>query len=421
MLSTLLSVLLIVQIFIINVNADTLDITKNSKASIIETLSTELSVILTKKDTATNGKYFKIAEKNVSTRTYQYNCDIKGINNWKAENLKDLQDTIYDKAKNKLESDYLYDSPIIVTNCYDAVTNKEVTTFKFKLKYRTTIAQDNYAKQQAKNIANYVNNNLPKTGQPAEYLKLKVLYEYFVKNFNYCNVKHSYTHNKTDANNLCATPYGVFKNKYGVCQGFTQAFSMVCKELGIPCWYCLGYYGSSFQHHSWNIVKLKESYYYLDVTNDISAKSTTFKSFLISPTYKAKNGKIEVFTNHYIDKNANLFRFQDKLDSICVNSTYSYIPSYSLRNVLTFSTYNSIEVSWTADTTLFNYIKVYVKPSNSSNYIEYGTYNASSGKMIIQNNSKITLKPKTTYYIKLVAYNSSNKSETTEVISSKLK
>ena len=66
-------------------------------------------------------------------------------------------------------------------------------------------------------------------------------------------------------------------------------------------------------------------------------------------------------------------------------------------------------------------VKVYIKPNNSSNYIEYGTYNASSGKMIIQNNSKITLKPKTTYYIKLVAYTSGNNSKTTEVISSKLK
>ena len=37
----------------------------------------------------------------------------KGINTWKAENLKDLQDTIYNKAKNKLESDYVYNSPYI--------------------------------------------------------------------------------------------------------------------------------------------------------------------------------------------------------------------------------------------------------------------------------------------------------------------
>ncbi|MBO4609949.1 MAG: hypothetical protein J5696_08780 [Lachnospiraceae bacterium] len=53
-----------------------------------------------------------------------------------------------------------------------------------------------------------------------------------------------------------------------VCAGYTRAFQYVCQRLGIPAYYCAG---SSGEDHAWNIVKLGDGFYNVDVTWDDSA------------------------------------------------------------------------------------------------------------------------------------------------------
>ena len=50
-----------------------------------------------------------------------------------------------------------------------------------------------------------------------------------------------------------------------VCAGYARAFQYVCQRLGIPAYYCAG---SSGEDHAWNIVKLSDGYYNVDVTWD---------------------------------------------------------------------------------------------------------------------------------------------------------
>lgn len=65
--------------------------------------------------------------------------------------------------------------------------------------------------------------------------------------------------------------YSALVNGRSVCAGYARAFQYVLIKLGIPCYYCTGYSGGD---HAWNIVKLDDGYYNVDVTWDDTKPST---------------------------------------------------------------------------------------------------------------------------------------------------
>lgn len=62
--------------------------------------------------------------------------------------------------------------------------------------------------------------------------------------------------------------YSALVNGKSVCAGYTRAYQYLLQQLGIPCYYCTGYSGGD---HAWNIVKLEDGYYNVDVTWDDAA------------------------------------------------------------------------------------------------------------------------------------------------------
>ncbi len=59
--------------------------------------------------------------------------------------------------------------------------------------------------------------------------------------------------------------YSALVNGRTVCAGYARAFQYLMQRLGIPCYYCTGYAG---EDHAWNIIKLGEDYFNVDVTWD---------------------------------------------------------------------------------------------------------------------------------------------------------
>lgn len=59
--------------------------------------------------------------------------------------------------------------------------------------------------------------------------------------------------------------YSALVNGKSVCAGYARAYQYLLQQLGIPCYYCTGYSGGD---HAWNIVKLEDGYYNVDVTWD---------------------------------------------------------------------------------------------------------------------------------------------------------
>lgn len=65
--------------------------------------------------------------------------------------------------------------------------------------------------------------------------------------------------------------YSCLVNGKSVCAGYSRAFQYLMQQLGIPCYYCTGTAG---QDHAWNIVKLGETFYNVDVTWDDTNPAT---------------------------------------------------------------------------------------------------------------------------------------------------
>ena len=62
----------------------------------------------------------------------------------------------------------------------------------------------------------------------------------------------------------------VFLDKASVCAGYARAFQYLCKKAGIECAYiegtAYGFQDANEEAHAWNLVKLDDKYYWVDVT-----------------------------------------------------------------------------------------------------------------------------------------------------------
>lgn len=59
--------------------------------------------------------------------------------------------------------------------------------------------------------------------------------------------------------------YSALVNGRTVCAGYARAFQYLMQQLQVPCYYCTGYAG---EDHAWNIIRLEDGYYNVDVTWD---------------------------------------------------------------------------------------------------------------------------------------------------------
>jgi len=70
---------------------------------------------------------------------------------------------------------------------------------------------------------------------------------------------------------MSQSAYSALVNGRTVCAGYARAFQYLMQQLGVPCYYCTGYAG---EDHAWNIIKLEDGYYNVDVTWDDTGEGT---------------------------------------------------------------------------------------------------------------------------------------------------
>ena len=85
------------------------------------------------------------------------------------------------------------------------------------------------------------------------------------------------TYNRSAEMNQSA--YSAFANNSTVCAGYARAFQYIMTRLGIPCYYCRGVAG---EPHAWNIIKLGDDYYNVDVTWDDSTGTWQYEYLNLS-------------------------------------------------------------------------------------------------------------------------------------------
>ena len=155
-------------------------------------------------------------------------------------------------------------------------------------------------------------------------------------------------------NNIPLSPhtiYGVFIDKEAVCDGFAKAMQILLDRKNIENILVLG--NIDDESHAWNLVKLDNDWYHLDLTSNKSIKNVDPK--LILHTYfnvtKGDIAKTHDFENESILPNAD-------------NDKYNYYV-YTGKYISTFDNFNTK-------------LKKLIENNENSNLLEFGTDGISS-------------------------------------------
>jgi len=170
----------------------------------------------------------------------------------------------FDKTKIRTEESSIEERIVISTGR----SKQQVRTTKTS-SGRRIILTGIHPKSQAEKMlvslerkANQIISSINKTSDD-DYTLLVKLYNYLQE-----NVKYSLVKNKAFPSH---NAYGAMINGKAVCDGFSSAFSLLAEKLGFECMLATGnsaYSASSFSNHAWNIIKIKNKFYHMDVTWD---------------------------------------------------------------------------------------------------------------------------------------------------------
>ncbi len=180
------------------------------------------------------------------TNVLEYNEVIKPSVRVKTNQLKIVIESLYNDHPELfyLDTNYLYK--------YDNYNN----CIEITLKYNDLINNIDYNKRVFnKYLDKIVNKALE---YKTDYEREKYVYNYLINNVSY-NTKSS----------LNQSSYSAIVLGKSVCAGYARAFQLIMQKLNIPTYYVLGY---AKEDHAWNIVKLGNEYYNVDLTWDDTGK-----------------------------------------------------------------------------------------------------------------------------------------------------
>lgn len=161
------------------------------------------------------------------------------------------------------------------TCTYDQYKSSYWYQYSFKVSYRTTAAQE-------RQTTSAVNSVLDQIGarNVSDYEAVLRIHDWIVT-----HVEYDYEHVADDYYYPQFTAYGAVINRKAVCQGMALLFYRMCHEVGVDCRYISGW-GSNAGGggaHGWNIVKLGQYWYNVDITwEDNVGGSSTHNWFLKS-------------------------------------------------------------------------------------------------------------------------------------------
>jgi sorbitol-specific phosphotransferase system component IIA len=203
--------------------------------------------------------------------------------------------------------------------CYDSKADRyyisvDKISFVYNLSYYTTAAQEEAFKKEAV----YVMASLG-LSKMSDYDKVCAIYSYIAE-----NVTYDTAHVGDDSYKLKQSAYAALINKTAVCQGYASLFYYLANASGVDCRIVKGEAQNNkgvWEHHAWNLVKVGDKYYYVDVTWDSGREPYD---------YFLKGSTSNEFNDHKLSgldivEEENAFTDPAKLYSVSEKSYYDYV------------------------------------------------------------------------------------------------
>lgn len=111
--------------------------------------------------------------------------------------------------------------------------------------------------------------------------------------------------------------YSALVNGRTVCAGYARSFQYIMIKLNIPTYYCTGYAGGD---HAWNIIKLSDGYYNVDLTWDDSS-NISYKYFNIKDSEFSKTHKRDDISTSLPTCNASAYSYKNSNSSTTKKNT----------------------------------------------------------------------------------------------------
>ena len=217
--------------------------------------------------------------------------------------------------KENLEKIYIgisYDHPEIYYIDFSTV-NYEIDSCRIRLIFEYLFSRgilaiiENKTNQEIERIVSAMSSNSGKGIIQIE----KSIHDYMVNSISY-----DYEALRNKSMNRCSfNIYGVINNRLAVCEGIAKFVKLTLNKLGIECFICGGkciLENEKIEVHAWNVIKIEEDYYLIDVTWDIRRDD-------------AQNKRIVPYDYFNLD-DANISRdhFDFNMSFECTSMLYNY-------------------------------------------------------------------------------------------------
>ena len=166
------------------------------------------------------------------------------------------------------------------------------------------------------------------TASMSEFEKVKAIHDYIVINVDYPSVIDM-------GNRALFTAEGALVNKLAVCQGYAEAFSLLCYKAGIQTEMVYGtaQSGSNRESHAWNLVRVDGVWYQMDVTWDdpvglstASGANMQYKYFLIPDSIMNKNHFADSYTHQYSCTDSRYVEYGEQMTVVSyIKSTFGNV------------------------------------------------------------------------------------------------
>lgn len=306
--------------------------------------------------------------------------NIVNIDNYSSGNI----DFISEDAKAVMTAFFADHPEVFYLNLtYNLSLSKSIIYDRIQIELSYSVENKQDLESKLKKVEEVMNSYIDNLGQKSDFEKELIIHDSIARDAKYYNEITEIS----KVPEVYHTIYGTFIEKQAVCDGFAKSMQILLDRLDIENIFITGKINET--PHAWNMIKLDNEWYHLDLTSDKFVKETDGSTKTVVHTYFNVIDSF-ILKSHFID-NIELNPTATSMDNNYYIKTNSYIDTiqnfdYRIKEIIqSQSNNNSLEFATDMSDVPTKLINVLYNinfnsyKSNSSNikmkyYNEFNTY-----------------------------------------------